>query len=62
MSYKSLLSHKATSYRAAVDPREDLAALMMLEAAQFGLLFTTEDVIEGVSAFLQKRKPQFKGK
>ncbi|ABO08267.1 3-hydroxyacyl-CoA dehydrogenase/enoyl-CoA hydratase family protein [Pyrobaculum calidifontis] len=35
---------------------------MMLEAAQFGLLFTTEDVIEGVSAFLQKRKPQFKGK
>jgi len=35
---------------------------MMLEATQFGLLFSTEDVIEGVSAFLQKRKPQFKGK
>jgi len=34
----------------------------MLEAAQFGLLFSTEDVIEGVSAFLQKRKPQFKGR
>ena len=37
-------------------------ASMVTEAAQFGLLFSTEDVIEGVSAFLQKRKPQFKGK
>ncbi|RFA95753.1 3-hydroxyacyl-CoA dehydrogenase/enoyl-CoA hydratase family protein [Pyrobaculum aerophilum] len=35
---------------------------MVLEASNFGLLFSTEDVIEGVSAFLQKRKPQFKGK
>ncbi|AET34074.1 3-hydroxyacyl-CoA dehydrogenase and enoyl-CoA hydratase [Pyrobaculum ferrireducens] len=35
---------------------------MVLEAAQFGLLFSTEDVIEGVSSFLQKKKPQFKGK
>ncbi|AFA39936.1 3-hydroxyacyl-CoA dehydrogenase [Pyrobaculum oguniense TE7] len=35
---------------------------MMLEATQFGLLFSTEDVIEGVSSFLQKKKPQFKGR
>jgi enoyl-CoA hydratase/3-hydroxyacyl-CoA dehydrogenase len=35
---------------------------MMLEAAQFGILFSTEDVIEGVSSFLQKKKPQFKGR
>ncbi len=34
----------------------------LLESAQFGLLFSTEDVIEGVSSFLQKKKPQFKGK
>ncbi|MEZ0319771.1 MAG: enoyl-CoA hydratase-related protein [Pyrobaculum sp.] len=37
-------------------------ASMVTEATQFGILFSTEDVIEGVSAFLQKRKPQFKGK
>jgi enoyl-CoA hydratase/3-hydroxyacyl-CoA dehydrogenase len=35
---------------------------MVLEAAEFGLLFSTEDVIEGVSSFLQKRRPQFKGR
>ncbi|MFN7105561.1 MAG: enoyl-CoA hydratase-related protein, partial [Pyrobaculum sp.] len=35
---------------------------MALEAAQFGLLFSTEDVVEGVSSFLQKKKPQFKGR
>ncbi|TRM73775.1 3-hydroxyacyl-CoA dehydrogenase, partial [Sulfolobus sp. E5] len=32
-----------------------------LESTLFGLLFTTKDVEEGVRAFLEKRKPQFKG-
>ena len=32
------------------------------EAAQFGLVFSTEDMREGTSAFLEKRKPAFHGR
>ena len=32
------------------------------ESAQFGLVFSTEDMREGTSAFLEKRKPAFKGR
>ncbi|MGC9071877.1 MAG: 3-hydroxyacyl-CoA dehydrogenase/enoyl-CoA hydratase family protein [Acidilobus sp.] len=35
---------------------------LALEAGLFGLLFSTEDVVEGVSAFLEKRKASFKGR
>jgi enoyl-CoA hydratase len=31
------------------------------EAAQFGLMFSTNDMREGTSAFLERRKPDFKG-
>ena len=33
----------------------------LFEASSFGLLATTQDVSEGVSAFLSKREPEFKG-
>jgi enoyl-CoA hydratase/carnithine racemase len=35
---------------------------MMHESEAFGILGSTEDVKEGIGAFLEKRKPNFKGK
>ncbi|MBI5166559.1 MAG: enoyl-CoA hydratase/isomerase family protein [candidate division NC10 bacterium] len=40
----------------------DLYSAHALEAKAFALLFATEDQKEGVSAFLEKRKPLFKGR
>ncbi|MCS7197808.1 MAG: enoyl-CoA hydratase/isomerase family protein [Candidatus Bipolaricaulota bacterium] len=39
-----------------------LDAALLLEREAFALLFTTEDMVEGVNAFLAKRKPEFKGR
>lgn len=39
----------------------DLRSACALEAESFGVCFGSEDMREGVSAFLEKRKPEFKG-
>ena len=43
-------------------PDQDLRAMLELELASIKRCFTTEDVREGMAAFLQKRKPAFQGK
>ena len=35
---------------------------LKLEANAFGVVLSTKDVAEGVSAFMSKRKPEFTGK
>jgi len=40
----------------------DLSAGLAYEKTNFALCFATEDHTEGITAFLEKRKPQFKGR
>ncbi len=46
----------------AQSPDLDLRAMLQLELTSIKMCFNTEDVREGMMAFLQKRKPQFQGK
>jgi enoyl-CoA hydratase/carnithine racemase len=39
-----------------------LAGALMFEKYAQGALVQTEDKVEGISAFLEKREPQFKGR
>jgi enoyl-CoA hydratase len=39
-----------------------LAQAQVYEATLFGLVFSSDDMREGTRAFLDKRKPEFKGR
>jgi enoyl-CoA hydratase/3-hydroxyacyl-CoA dehydrogenase len=41
---------------------ENIDAGLRMETQAFGLLLTTDDMMEGASAFLEKRDPEFEGK
>jgi enoyl-CoA hydratase len=50
--------------KSAVDQgmNTDLSSGLMLEMQAFILAFTSEDGREGISAFVEKRKPSYKGR
>ncbi|MCE4615829.1 MAG: enoyl-CoA hydratase-related protein, partial [Aeropyrum sp.] len=62
LAEKPPLALAAAKYAIDYGLESNIWAGLHLEATLFGILFSTEDVIEGVTAFLEKRKPKFKGR
>ncbi len=61
IAQKSALTAKA-ALEAIAQSSQPVAAGLTFEANQFGVLFQSEDMREGVAAFLEKRQPVFKDK
>ena len=62
LSEKPPLALLAAKYSINLGLETDIWHGQSIEATNFGLTFSTEDVIEGVTAFMEKRKAKFKGK
>jgi enoyl-CoA hydratase/carnithine racemase len=60
IAQKGALTVKAALEAITSGSVQPLAEGLAIEANQFAVLFETEDMREGVSAFLQKRQPAFK--
>jgi enoyl-CoA hydratase len=52
--------HAKTAANRALDV--DLVSGLEYETDQFALLFSTRDAVEGMTAFGEKRRPQFEGR
>ncbi len=62
MAGKPAMAMKVTKVVVNAGINMDLESALKMESQSFALLFSTEDKTEGVAAFLEKRKPNFKGK
>lgn len=59
---KPPLAIKLSKYLVNISDHVDLRTGLACEAEAAGLMASTEDFKEGVNAFIEKRKPEFKGK
>jgi len=52
---------KCAKYALNLGVQASLEAGLRIEAEAFGMVISSKDVIEGITAFFEKRKPEFKG-